>query len=111
MLWKIHVPEDVLTGCLERDAIRDAAAFVHTLLQGNNTGTEHDPVVNIVDAGGLDRCSDGYTKGRDLQNAAWTREKCVFVLSRLTCFYPLCAGSMPATAAVDAQRYMTLNPD
>jgi len=52
---KLHIPEDVLSGCLERDAIRNTASLEHPQLQGNNTGTEHNPVVHIVYACGLDR--------------------------------------------------------
>ena len=52
---KLHIPEDVLTGCLERDAIRNAAPFELSLLQPNNTGAEHDPVIHVVDTGGSDR--------------------------------------------------------
>ena len=54
VLQELHIPEDVLAGCLERYAIRDTAPFKHSHLQGNDAGTEHDPVVHIVDAGGLD---------------------------------------------------------
>jgi hypothetical protein len=52
---KLHIPEDVLTGCLERDAIGNTASLEHPHLQGNNPGTEHNPVVHVVDACGLDR--------------------------------------------------------
>lgn len=52
---KLHIPEYVLTGCLERDAIRNTAPLEHPHLQGNNAGTEHNPVVHVVNACGLDR--------------------------------------------------------
>ncbi len=51
MFCKLHVPEDVLAGCLERDAVRDTAPLEHPQLKGNSTGAEHDPVVHVVDAG------------------------------------------------------------
>ncbi len=55
MFCKLHIPENVLTGCLERDTIGNTASLEHPQLQGNNTGTEHNPVVHVVDASSLDR--------------------------------------------------------
>ena len=52
---ELHIPENVLTGCLERDPVGDTASIEHAHLHGNNTGTEHDPVIHVVDAGSLDR--------------------------------------------------------
>ncbi len=52
---ELHIPENVLTGCLERDTVSNTASLKHAHLQGNNTGTEHNPVIHIVDAGSLDR--------------------------------------------------------
>ncbi len=55
MFCKLHVPEDVLAGCLERDTVRNTAPLEHPQLEGNDTCAEHDPVVHVMDAGGLYR--------------------------------------------------------
>ena len=44
-----------LPGRLERDAVCNTAPLEHPELEGNGAGAEHDPVVHVVDTGGLDR--------------------------------------------------------
>lgn len=51
VLQGLHIPKDVFAGSLERDPVRNTALLKHPQPECNDSGTEHDPVVDVMNAG------------------------------------------------------------